>query len=45
MQLFSDRIDTDYFDISDVIKVNKSKALSLESIIARYQGYLYLDIL
>ena len=40
-----DRIDTDYFDISDVIKVNKSKGLSLESIIARYQGYLDLDIL
>ena len=40
-----DRIDTDYFDISDVIKVNTSKGLSLESIIARYQGYLDLDIL
>ena len=40
-----DEIDTDYFDISDVIKVNKSKGLSLESIIARYQGYLDLDIL
>ena len=40
-----DRIDTDYFDVSDVIKINKSKGLSLESIIARYQGYLDLDIL
>lgn len=40
-----DRIDTDYFDISDVIKINKSKGLSLESILTRYQGYLDLDIL
>ena len=40
-----DRIDTDYFDISNVVKINKSKSLSLESIIARYQGYLDLDIL
>lgn len=40
-----DRIDTDYFDISNVVKINKSKSLSLESIITRYQGYLDLDIL
>ena len=40
-----DKIDTDYFDVSDVIKINKSKGLSLESIINRYQGYLDLDIL
>ena len=40
-----DRIDADYFDISNVIKINKSKSLSLESIITRYQGYLDLDIL
>lgn len=40
-----DRIDADYFDISNVVKINKSKSLSLESIITRYQGYLDLDIL
>lgn len=40
-----DKIDADYFDVSDVIKINKSKGLSLDSIINRYQGYLDLDIL
>ena len=45
MAIILDKIDTDYFDISDVIKINKSKGLSIESIINRYQGYLKLDIL
>lgn len=40
-----DNIDLDYFDVSDVIKINKSQGLSLESVINRYQGYLDLDIL
>jgi len=40
-----DKIDTDYFDISDIIKINKSKGLSFESIINHYQGYLDLGIL
>lgn len=40
-----DKIDTDFFDVSDIIKINKSKGLSIESIINRYQGYLDLDIL
>lgn len=40
-----DEIDNYYFDISDVIKVNVSNGLSLESLISRYQGYLSLEIL
>lgn len=40
-----DRINNDYFDISDVIKINRSNGLTLKSIITRYQGYLDLDIL
>lgn len=40
-----DKIDNYYFDISDVIKVNVSNGLSLESLISRYQGYLSLEIL
>lgn len=40
-----DNIDNDYFDISDVIRINKAKGLSLDSIICRYQGYLNSNVL
>lgn len=40
-----DNIDSDYFEISNVIIANRSKDISLESLIARYQGYLDLNLL
>lgn len=43
--IITDNIDSQYFEVSNVISINKSNGLSLESIINRYQGYLGLDIL
>lgn len=40
-----DKVDSEYFDGYDLIKVNESNGLSLESIIGYYYGYLDLSIL